>query len=801
MSKPGTVGIMALVGLLGLVPLWVWPTDWLAFSVLGIGVLVLERRAINLDEEFRFTPATPFYLAAGMLPTVGSAALGLLLVLETATRRWSNFLAGMEAQSPIAAALVMMGLMAKLSPDSWWLPAIFGPTVFCLVTLAIEKASRSRLSQKERIHWLRARLEIRSLQLTLAMTSWAVAGLCRAHPALSLVLVPVLASCAIAAENVVLKARSASTDQIIHALADARGQKRQAQQKLAEAQTEKQLMEGFASHLARHPGLQATSQALVATVNQMVKADDVVIFLSPNPDTREVPEPFYYRVAEEHQDRLQGLALTSLREQLVDTCWLSQKPQTVQNLQPLVERLFKNNSVGAALPLSTLGVLYIGRQESEPFNRTEQQRLAWLAEKARLAFESAFRDHEREKRQAVAQEKVKELQQRVALLATLIRSAEEMAASLEIEDLADRLPILLQETIRHKEGLMFFSWDEGKAVKRAWGGGRPTDLTLLAAVEKSGQPLLVKDLASSPFKAPSDGMVSVIASPLLAHEKICGVVVLGAPVKEAFNQEQLDQLRLITYQAGMAFSNARLFKQVVVARQQLEDSQESLIQSSKMSAIGKLAAGVAHELNTPLGVMHLALEQAIEFLTVRPETAQRMMEKALVAIERSRSITERMLAYSRKPSGEHVPVSLEKVADETVSFLSFELKKAMAEVHVHPSPASIVGSAPELQQVLVNLILNALHAMEDKPVEQRRVDIVIKDAGSEAYIEITDQGTGMTPEQKDQIFEPFYTTKPVGKGTGLGLWVSLQIIEQHKGSLEVESTPGQGSTFRIKLPK
>jgi C4-dicarboxylate-specific signal transduction histidine kinase len=780
----------------------IWPTDWLAFLVLGIGALVSERGAVTLDGEFRFTPGASFYLAGGLLPDVGATILGLLLVLETATRRSRHFLAAMEGQSPIAAALVVMGVAQKISPSGWWLPAILGPTTFLLVTLAIEHATRSRLSTKERIHWLRARMQIRPLQMTLAVSSLAVALLNYQNPLFCLLLVPVMLATGTAAENVVLKARTASTDQVLHALADARGQRREAVAKLQEAQTEKQLMEGFSAHLARHPGLQATSQALVATVHQLVNADDVVVFLSSNPETRGAPEPFFYRVDEEHQARLQGLALTSLREDLVDTCWLSQKPQTSQDLEPSPARLFKNNQVGAALPLAKLGVLYIGRQESEPFSKVDQQRLSWLAEKARLAFESAFRDHEREKRQAVAHEKVKELQHRVALLGTLIRSAEEMAATLQIEELADRLCRLLADTIRHQEGVMFYFWDDGKTVRRAWGGaGKPTDLSLLAAVEKSGQPLMVKDLAQSPFKAPSPGMVSIIASPLLAHDKVCGVVVLGAPVKDAFEQEQLDQLRLIAYQAGMAFSNARLFQQVVVARQQLEESQESLIQSSKMSAIGKLAAGVAHELNTPLGVMHLALEQALEFLEERPETAQRMVEKALKAIERSRSITERLLAYSRKPSGEHQPVRLDHVVEETVSFLSFEIKKAQSQARLSLSPVTVMGSSQELQQVLVNLVLNALYAMEDKPLEQRIVDIAIKDLGKEAYIEVTDRGIGMTPQQKDQIFDPFYTTKPVGKGTGLGLWVSLQIIEQHKGQLEAESTPGHGSTFRMKLPK
>lgn len=807
--KGGASGILTLVGLLALVPLMIWPTNWLAFLVLGSGVLVLERRAVTLDGEFRYAPATPFYLAGGMLPEVGSTVLALLLVLETASRRFHRFLPAMEAQSPIAAGLIAMGLAEKLAPTNTWLPAIVGPAAFCLVTLAIEHATRSRLSAKERIHWLRARLEIRTLQLTLALTSWAVAALCLENAALPLILVPVLWASATAAENVVIKARTASTDQVLHALADARGQRREAQQKLAEAQTEKQLMEGFSAHLARSPGLLATSQALVATVHQLVKADDVAVFLSSDPEAREAPEPFYYRVAESHQDRLQGLALTALREDLVDECWASQTVQAARDLPRSEARLFEHNQVGAALPLSKLGVLYIGRQESKPFSKTEEQRLGWLAEKARMAFESAFRDHEREKRQEVAQRKVQELQQRVALLATLIRSAEEMAATLQLEELADRLSRLLRETIRHNEGILVFSWDRGDGdfvasatVKRAWGfSGPPRDVSILGAVQKSGQPLLVKDLAGSPFTAPGPGMASAIACPFLAHDKVCGVVLLGAPVKEAFGQEQLDQLRLIAYQAGMAFSNARMFEQVVVARQQLEESQEGLIQSSKMSAIGKLAAGVAHELNTPLGVMHLALEQAQSLMAERPEAAERMIDKAMKAIERSRSITERLLAYSRKPSGEHNAIRLDKVAEETISFLSFEIKKAQAMVRLQADPVTVKGSPQELQQVMINLILNALYAMESNPLEQRTVQLIVRDAGAEALVEIVDQGTGITPEQKAQIFEPFYTTKPVGKGTGLGLWVSLQIMEQHKGSLEVDSTPGQGATFRLRLPK
>lgn len=808
MKHGNLTGLFSLCGLIALPVLWLWPTDWILFLVLGSGALFLERHAITLDGEFRFTPATPFYLAAGMLPGAGVALMALVLVIETLSRRPRKFLEAMEAQSPIAGGLITSGFALRFASEAWWLPAISGPAIFCLLTLATERATRSRLSVKDRIHWLKARMQIRPLQLTLGVSSWAVAALAQQNSALALVLIPALIACSHAAENVVLKARDASTDQVLHALADARGQQRQVAAKLAQAETEKQLMEGFSAHLARSPGLQATSQALVATVHQLVKADDVAVFLSSDPSSRAAPEPFYHRVEQEHQDRLSGLALTALREELIDECWTLGQPRVRADLEPSPSRLFKNNRVAAALPLAKLGVLYIGRREDEPLSRAEQQRLGWLAEKARLAFESAFRDHDREKRQAVAQQKVKELQQRVALLDSLIRSAQEMAATLQLEELADRLAALLRETIRHSEGMMICSWESeseqserSNAIRRAWGGaGAPRDLSLLRAVERSGQPLLVKDLQQSPFPPPTQGMASVIASPLYAHEKVCGVVVLGAPVAEAFSQEQLDQLRLIAYQAGMAFSNARLYAQVVVARQQLEESQESLIQSSKMSAIGKLAAGVAHELNTPLGVMHLALEQATEMMEERPEAAQRMVDKALKAIERSRSITERLLAYSRKPATEDSAVRLDHVVLETVDFLSFELKKAQLNPDLDLAEVTVNGRAQELQQVLVNLMLNAAQAMEEKPQEERALRIVLSQRERQVQLEVIDRGPGLTPEQKDQVFEPFYTTKPVGKGTGLGLWVSLQIMEQHRGTLEVDSNPEGGAIFRMTMP-
>ena len=802
MNSRNSFGLGTAVGLLLLVPLSPLPTDWVSFFVLAVAGLLLERHSVTLDGEARFTPAASIYLATGMLSSVGGSLVGVLLLFEALVRRGANVLQGLESQFPIFLGLLTMALTSKVATDLPWLVALLGSAAFFFSTLSLERASRAQLSPKEKIHWLRARVQIRPLYFVLAVSAWAVAALALQKPWLPLVLIPVLASTGVAAENVILKARTASTDQVLHALADARGQKRQAVKKLAQAQTEKQLMEGFSAHLAGAPGLQSTSQALVATVDQLVEADDVVIFLSSDLNEDAFPDPFFYRADPEHQARLQGIAFTNLSEPVVEDCWKSRAVKSVQATHPSGERLFRSNLVGVALPLSNLGVLYAGRRTAVPFDAGELQRLKWLSDKARLAYESAFRDHAREQKQAQTRQQVDQLRQRVALLGSLIRSAEEMASTLRLEELADRLSSLLKETLPHSQGMLIFQWDGGPPVKRAWGGtAPPSDVSLLEAVEKSGKPLLVKDLAGSPFTAPSPGLVSVIASPLFAHGKTCGVVALGAFKKAAFGEEQLDQLRLIAYQAGMAFSNARLYRQVEDARQQLIDSQESLIQSSKMSAIGKLAAGVAHELNTPLGVMNLALEQALEMFEERPELAHRMVTKAMTAIERSRTITDRLLAYSRKPTGEEGMVSLEQVVHDTLSFLSYELRKAKIEPQLKLTDFSVVGRSQELQQVLMNLISNALYSMEELDPAKRFLGVSLREFGQEIVLDVIDGGGGMSPEQVSQVFEPFFTTKPVGKGTGLGLWVSLQIMEQHKGRIEVESQLGRGSRFRMVFPK
>lgn len=800
MGRSGVLGVLAGGALLGLMPLAPWPTSWPTFLLLGTAALILERSAVTLDGEFRFSAAVPIYLACGMVDSVGTAAAAALLLMETVARRPNSALPALEARSPLVLALIAMAAGRLAMPQSWWLPLILGPAAYLLGTLALEHQTRSRLERAERLRWIRARLQIRPLQFTLAASSLVAWVLAQQAPWLPLLLIPVLISSALAAENIVLKAQEMSADAVLTELEDAKGQRRKTAQKLAAVETEKQLMEGFSAHLARGPNLQETAQSLVATIKKMVETDDVVVFLSP-PNSESLPEPFYYQAQDHHQARLQGLSLTGLREPIIEHCWESKKLRSQLRSDPSVDRLFDQNRASVAVPMGTAGVLYLGRKSGDEFPKTELKSLNWLAQKAELAFEAAFRNQQEQQQSERQRQQMAELTKRIALLGSLIRCAEEMAATLQLEELADRLAELLRKSVNHKEGFFIFAWDNERQVKRSWGSAAPpSDLTVLSSVEQTGKALLIKNLKGVQQAPPTPTMVSLICAPLTAQDKICGAVCLGHDRPDHFDQENLEQLRLIAYQAGMAFSNARLYNQVLEARQQLEESQRSLLQSSKMSAIGELAAGVAHELNTPLGVMSLSLEAALDTLESSPKSAKRMVGKALKAIERSQSITERLLTYSRRPSREVETMRLDQMVEETLEFLSFDISNSGLKPSTVLEPIEIQARPQEIQQILVNLIRNALQAMEDKRPEDRGLTIKVSRQPEGAVVEVADRGQGMTEQQMDRIFEPFYTTKEVGKGTGLGLWVSLQIAEQHDGLLEVSSKEGEGSRFRLILP-
>jgi two-component system NtrC family sensor kinase len=237
----------------------------------------------------------------------------------------------------------------------------------------------------------------------------------------------------------------------------------------------------------------------------------------------------------------------------------------------------------------------------------------------------------------------------------------------------------------------------------------------------------------------------------------------------------------------------------ITEQKQLE---AQLLQAEKLASVGTLVSGVAHELNNPLtsiaGLSEFLLEQGVgtgpqrEHLRVINDQAGRASR-----------IVRNLLSFARKSGGEHAPSDLGDIAQRAVLLMNYEFQRRgiTVETRAEPGTPPVLGNRDELQQVLLNLLTNAAHALEGMPEgAPRRLDVAVGLEGSSVVLRVRDTGPGIAPDVASQIFDPFYTTKPPGEGTGLGLFLSYGIAETHGGTLTVDSAPGHGATFALSLP-
>jgi hypothetical protein len=227
--------------------------------------------------------------------------------------------------------------------------------------------------------------------------------------------------------------------------------------------------------------------------------------------------------------------------------------------------------------------------------------------------------------------------------------------------------------------------------------------------------------------------------------------------------------------------------------------EETLQQSEKLSSIGLLAAGVAHEVNTPLTGVSSYTQMLLGMI---PETDPKhaLLQKMQRQTDRASTIVGNLLNFSRTgESIESAEIDVNKLLDDTLQLLEPQLRKSNVEIvkHYTAVPPRIFGNGGKLQQVFTNLILNARDAMVSGG--QIALTTNVSDAG-EVNIEVSDTGEGISEENLNKIFDPFFTTKGVGNGTGLGLAVSYGIVQEHAGTIEVHSQNGNGTTFKLSFP-
>jgi signal transduction histidine kinase len=246
------------------------------------------------------------------------------------------------------------------------------------------------------------------------------------------------------------------------------------------------------------------------------------------------------------------------------------------------------------------------------------------------------------------------------------------------------------------------------------------------------------------------------------------------------------------------FSLFRAFNRMI---KELEHHQEQLIQSGKIAAIGTLTAGIAHELNNPVNNIVLTAEALKEdFSRLSQEEAMELIKDLLVQSERASEIVRNLLDFSRSEQPVFEPVDIGKIIRDTLKLLQNQIALSGVEVEreLPPELPIIYGDPKTLQQVFLNLFVNAIQAMKDGGM--LAIKASSEDGGHWLKVEVADTGIGIDPEDLPHIFEPFYTTKEVGRGTGLGLSVSYGIVQKHGGHLEVKSQKGKGATFTVVLP-
>jgi two-component system NtrC family sensor kinase len=232
---------------------------------------------------------------------------------------------------------------------------------------------------------------------------------------------------------------------------------------------------------------------------------------------------------------------------------------------------------------------------------------------------------------------------------------------------------------------------------------------------------------------------------------------------------------------------------------ELRTTQQQLMQSAKLAAIGELAASVAHEINNPLTVI-LGSSALLLKQTAAESSAHTKITNIVTAANRAGKIVRDLLDFSRRREPRREPLALADLIARSLDIVQFRLASGGVDVRtaLDPRVTSIIGDRDQLTQVFINLIGNGVDAMPNGG--RLSVETHALPADGMVAIDVKDTGVGMDRDQIARIFEPFFTTKAEGRGTGLGLSVTLGIVAKHGGTIEVRSEPGRGTIMRVRLP-
>jgi PAS domain S-box-containing protein len=405
----------------------------------------------------------------------------------------------------------------------------------------------------------------------------------------------------------------------------------------------------------------------------------------------------------------------------------------------------------------------------------------------------------------------KALRKRAAQLALLNDIGGQIAGVLQLDSLLDRAVRLVQESFGyHHVALFIVDPERGELVMRARAGDYATlfprdhriklDRGMVGWVGRHGENLLANDVRAEsryvnffPDLIPTQSELSVS---IQVDGEVLGVLDVQSPLLDAFDENDVIVIETLADQVAVAIENARLYEAVqqeLVERKQME---QYLLRTERLAAMGRMAAGLAHEINNPLQAIRSNLELALDF-GLEPEEREEYLYIVRQDIERLAEITRRVRSFAQPPDDTRYSVGIAQLVEETLALVGRQLKQThvRATTDLPPDLPAVYVAPNQIVQVLLNLVINAVEAMPDGG----HLHVAARVDGGMLVLSLTNDGPPIPPEYVGYVFDAFFTTKP--GGTGLGLAISDTIVRRHGGTISVENLSGdRGVAFHVTLP-